>query len=351
MGICEAGHTSASDDYCDTCGLPVHPAPPAQQPVPQAGSGTQHCPHCRAVNPSDALFCEACGYDYTTGALPRQDLHAELGLTLPDSPAPLAAPVSLGVSQPADGPAGAGEASGRIAGDGSGRVTGVPGPEDGVPSPGSGVPGHEGGVPGHEGDVPGPEGGVPGQGDGVTGEDHASAVGDVPPPIGSSPSTVPSVPPGQATDAAPHDVDEPTRGRPAPRRELWVAEVWVDPDWYGVQDSPDPMPSVGLPDTVKLTDTNLIGRPSTSRGIVPDIDCGADTGCSRRQAELTADGSRWFIEDLGSANGTFLAKAAGPLPTEPLTVRTEVGSDDRIYVGAWTRIVVRKASKEEYDAL
>jgi hypothetical protein len=29
----------------------------------------------------------------------------------------------------------------------------------------------------------------------------------------------------------------------------------------------------------------------------------------------------------------------------------ELGPDDRIYVGAWTRIVVRKASKDEVDAL
>jgi len=29
------------------------------------------CPNCQAPNSPDALFCEACGYDFTTGTLPR----------------------------------------------------------------------------------------------------------------------------------------------------------------------------------------------------------------------------------------------------------------------------------------
>ena len=28
------------------------------------------CPHCSELNPSDALFCEVCGYDFTTGQVP-----------------------------------------------------------------------------------------------------------------------------------------------------------------------------------------------------------------------------------------------------------------------------------------
>ena len=29
-----------------------------------------NCPHCNELNPSDALFCEVCGYDFTTGQVP-----------------------------------------------------------------------------------------------------------------------------------------------------------------------------------------------------------------------------------------------------------------------------------------
>ena len=92
----------------------------------------------------------------------------------------------------------------------------------------------------------------------------------------------------------------------------------------------------------------LIGRESASRQIHPDIDCSTDPGVSRRHAQLTTDGSRWFVEDLQSANGTFIGAASGPLPDDPIPVgpKTEVG-DQRIYVGAWTRIVVRRATDEE----
>ena len=43
-----------------------------------------------------------------------------------------------------------------------------------------------------------------------------------------------------------------------------------------------------------------------------------------------------------------IGAASGPLPDDPIPVgpKTEVG-DQRIYVGAWTRIVVRRATDEE----
>jgi hypothetical protein len=95
----------------------------------------------------------------------------------------------------------------------------------------------------------------------------------------------------------------------------------------------------------------LVGRRSTSQNVRPDVDCGTDTGCSRRQAELTLQSGQWYVSDLDSANGTFVAPAGAPLPTEPITNRVAVGPDDRIYVGAWTRIVVRPALAGEVEAL
>lgn len=130
-----------------------------------------------------------------------------------------------------------------------------------------------------------------------------------------------------------------------------MAEVWIDPDWYQVQSSPDPMPSVGLPAITRLGQSNLVGRVSRTRGLFPEVDCGLDTGCSRQQSRLTTDGSRWYVEDLGSANGTYVGPASGPLPVTAISTRTELGPDDRIYVGAWTRIVVRKAMPDEVESL
>jgi FHA domain len=137
----------------------------------------------------------------------------------------------------------------------------------------------------------------------------------------------------------------------APAVEVeWVAEVWVDPDWYAGQDSDEPCPSPGLPMVVSLRyQSVLIGRRSQSRNIHPAIECASDVGVSRRQAQLTTDGQRWWVEDLKSSNGTFVGAASGPLPVDALRPgqRRELAEDDRIYLGAWTRIVVRRATPEE----
>jgi hypothetical protein len=147
------------------------------------------------------------------------------------------------------------------------------------------------------------------------------------------------------------DLGTPPPVPPAPQEVAdWVVERWVDPDWYEVQQSDDPCPSPGLPTVIPVTAKSvLIGRPSKSRGITPEVDCGNDTGVSRRQAQLTTDGQRWWVEDLQSSNGTFVGPNSGPLPEDPIPAgqRRELNADDRVYVGAWTRLVVRKSTPEE----
>ena len=179
MSTCPAGHDTTATDYCDVCGIAMGAAAsPADAPDPADAPASGTCPNCSAANPANALFCEACGYDFTTGSMPRP-------VTQPTPTAPLA--------------------------------------------------------------------------------DAASA--NPSPPL---------------TDA-------------------WVAEVWIDPDWYVDQKSTDPLPSPGLPLVVPLRNTSvLIGRVSRSRNITPDIDLSSDNGISRRHAQLTTDGTRWWVEDLGS---------------------------------------------------
>ena len=269
--VCPDGHTSQSTDYCDTCGLPIGPqgaadaeaavaadgtgggasaapasgAPSVTPPVtaPVAAPEGETCPNCGEVAAPLALFCEACGYDFTTGAMP---------------------------PPPAEDSA-------------------VTGGESG------------GGAP------PAP----------------------LTPPTTSSPDTAAGDGAGVAQ---------------------WVAELWIDPDWYATQASPEPCPSPGAPVIVPLAEHSLlIGRRSVSRGITPQIDVGHDTGVSRRHAQLTTDGTRWWIEDLQSSNGTYVGAAGEPLPTDPLPAgrRTEFDDGDRIYLGAWTRLVVRRAAPGE----
>ncbi len=260
---CPNGHASTASDYCDTCGVPIPAGSAATPPDPAAGGaaagasgagssldlGTgatspdpaaaaapdpQACPNCGSPHDDAALFCEACGYDFTTGTMPRP-------------PDPATAPDAVAIA-----------------------------PGDPDPAP---------------------------------------------------------LAPAIAVD--------------------WVAEVWVDPDWYAAQESEDTCPSPGLPAVVELTAKSvLIGRPSASRNIHPEIDCTGDSGVSRRQAQLTTDGQRWWVEDLQSSNGTYVGTASGPLPADPVAPgqRRELSEDDRVYVGAWTRIVVRRATPEERGA-
>jgi hypothetical protein len=219
---CPAGHESASTDYCDVCGIAMDASDTSVHPVaaPAAPVQGNTCPNCQTPNSPDALFCEACGYDFTTGSMPRP-----------------AAP---------------------------------PAPADANPAP---------------------------------------------------------------------PLDTP-----------WVAEVWIDPDWYADQQSTDPLPSPGVPLVLPLRHTSvLIGRASRSRGITPDIDLSSDSGVSRRHAQLTTDGTRWWVEDLGSSNGTYVGDTVGVLPKTAIPVgqKTEIAADGRVYLGAWSRIMVRKAAPGE----
>jgi hypothetical protein len=150
---------------------------------------------------------------------------------------------------------------------------------------------------------------------------------------------------------------DPISGRvvpPPPQRVTteWVAEVWVDPDWFTHQQAAGSCPTSGLPTVVPLRGTvQLIGRRSSSRNISPEIDCSGDGAISHRHAELSLAGERWSVKDLGSTNGTYVGDPAG-YPDDPLPPqqRRELADDERVYLGAWTRIVVRRATDAEKSA-
>lgn len=325
--VCPSGHTSESTDYCDICGSPMGPSGSGSAAPAQASASAEPkpmgvvCPNCEVMNAPGALFCEACGYDYTTGTMPRPPEPSVLDLDtpLPDVPADDAAQPVSAVETPAPRPAGG---------------SGTPDPEAAAPT------------------------GPASEADPAAAASAAAALDidtPAPQPGPTTPPPTAAVPPPAAAEAAVSS-GAPASGAGAETSGdtfEWVLEIWIDPEWYALQESPDPMPSAGLPDIIPLRKRSLlVGRPSRSRNIHPDIDCEPDTGISRRQAQLTTDGTRWFIEDLGSANGTFVAEASQGMPTDPIPTgrRYELDGDERIYLGAWTRLVLRRATPEELEA-
>ncbi|NJP07294.1 MAG: FHA domain-containing protein [Chloroflexaceae bacterium] len=62
--------------------------------------------------------------------------------------------------------------------------------------------------------------------------------------------------------------------------------------------------------TLDKTETILLGREDSKRGIRPTVDLGMfggyDAGVSRRHASIVMNQDELLLEDLGSANGTFL---------------------------------------------
>ena len=326
--VCPNGHQSEAVDFCDTCGAKIDAA--AQPAVAgtgaaaapgaggsggasTAGGSELACPHCGVENLPGSLFCEACGYDFTTGAMPRGVEPPESTTAAPD-PATAVPPGGAGNSLDLFGesPSAATPSTDPVSVAAEPVAPGPTAPDPVPTTPSPATP------------DPVPPAGAPAGG--------ASAAAAAVPAAGAAASGS-GIPPAIPLD--------------------WVAEVWIDPDWYAGQETDDPMPSPGLPTVVPLTVRSaLIGRVSASKNIHPEIDCSTDTGVSRRQAQLTTDGSRWFVEDLDSANGTFVGGAGDALPEDPIAVgpRRELDEDDRIYVGAWTRIVVRRATDEEKAA-
>ncbi len=79
-------------------------------------------------------------------------------------------------------------------------------------------------------------------------------------------------------------------------------------------------------------DEAQIGRWDADGGVFPDVDLDADdpeAKVSRRHARITRRGSEYFVEDLGSTNGTFVNRGRRLLPGDRQALR----DGDEIIVG------------------
>lgn len=130
----------------------------------------------------------------------------------------------------------------------------------------------------------------------------------------------------------------------------WSVVVEVDRDWYALKGAlaDQPCPPESSLDLRLVEPRSLVGRTSESRGVHPDVALDADTGVSRRHAQLVVEADQLTVVDLSSTNGTYVLPA-GEVPTaatEPLVpgVPAVLRPGDRIYLGAWTRLTVRARS-------
>jgi len=145
---------------------------------------------------------------------------------------------------------------------------------------------------------------------------------------------------------------------PASADGTWWAVVTADRDYF------DRVVSVGGPEAAAISfppycperrfslgtsrpgEEKQIGRHSASRGIDPAIDLTgppADPGVSRLHAALIgqADGG-WAVLDPGSENGTLVNDRE-----IPVGVPVPLHDGDRLHLGAWTSITIRRGDKPQ----
>ena len=143
----------------------------------------------------------------------------------------------------------------------------------------------------------------------------------------------------------------PVAAAPAAPTPL-AAIVHADQDYYTAQvergdivESEFPFPKYTSERRFALGgDRVRIGRASTSRGIVVEIDLTGpplDPAVSHLHAQLLrAQDGTWSVVDLNSANGTRINGAEDPIPAE---TEVPVKAGDRIHVGVWTTLTLEEA--------
>ena len=285
MAVCPNGHDSASDDFCDICGMRIggSPSPAAAGPA----SAAEPCPRCGTAR--SGQFCESCGYNF---AGPR---------FTPSAPPAAAPPAPRGYSQPTP------------------SSTPSPGP---TPSPDSG------GYSSRQPPPPAPP------------LQQPSSAHTIPPTPAASP--VPSGPP------PPREASPSASSFPYPLA-TWTAVVGADRAYYeqvqaasGAEGATVAFPSYCAERRFQLVGNQMrIGRRSVSRGLSPEIDLTgppADPGISRLHAVLVAtpDGG-WAVLDPGSANGTLVNGSEIGVGDQ-----VTLHDGDRINLGAWTAITVHR---------
>ncbi|MFC7220221.1 FHA domain-containing protein [Streptomyces polyrhachis] len=317
MATCQNGHTSATEDWCEVCGIrmasgagaPVPPPPgsgygfPGGPEAAQPPRHTELCPQCRTPREALAPFCEECRYNFLT-----------------HSP-----------------------------------TTFVPtGPPPGANGGAGGYPGQQGGqYPGHQGGGYAPQHQQHQQHQQQPEPQHSSFSGQPDPrsPGGAGDFLLSPPPAAGGYPPDPYARDPYAQDPYAQAPPGWVAVVAPDREYFTAMMSrsgPDAsglnLPAYSPEQQLPLRGPQVtIGRRRQSTGESPDIDLARapeDPGVSHNHAMLVEqpDGS-WAVVDQNSTNGTTVNGEADPIPPY-VPVRLQEG--DRVHVGAWTTIRIQR---------
>ena len=129
----------------------------------------------------------------------------------------------------------------------------------------------------------------------------------------------------------------------------WSVDVAVDAGWYALKGALADQPCPPESSTHITIDgqTALVGRTSPGREILPQVPLDDDTGVSRRHAQLVVDGDQLTVVDLSSTNGTYVVtldeEPTDATPSLVAGVPRELHDGDSVYVGAWSRLTVRRS--------
>ncbi|MEE4542046.1 FHA domain-containing protein [Streptomyces sp. V4-01] len=390
MPMCPNGHQSGTDDWCEICGMrmaapsstygsrppssasssstsPSSAPPSSPSPPGYGGSGyeadpaavAEVCPQCGTPREGAALFCEECRYNFRTHS-------------------PTVAPTGPGGPGAPGGPPPSPTAPGfppyqRYESQRS-RPSQINRPAEPVPSESVTVTSGSGDFlldpPSRPVQPVQPAAGT---------SAHSAPPAAPPPSHTVAPPVAPATATGLAGPAAPaadpltSPLPSPAQGGAGPAgagagtsvagpdsaglsgpvsRTAWVAVIAADREYFTAMMArsgpeaeglyfPAFSPEVRLP----LTGNQItIGRRRHSTGEAPDIDLARapeDPGVSHQHAVLVRQpDDTWAVVDQDSTNGTTVN-----LGEDPIRPYTPVPLDegDRVHVGAWTTITLRRA--------
>lgn len=332
MPTCPNGHQSASDDWCEVCGHRMA-APTGTPAAPSYGYGyppstgeptaqAELCPQCRTPREAMAPFCEECRYNFLTRS----------------------ATSSYAPSNSPDSGTGAG----------AGAVPPPPPPPPAPPQPVFSQDHFE-----YQGSRPSR---VNRPAEPLQGEDDWL----LPPPSQErqqpaqpvqqeyqQPPQYQQQPPPQPEYQQPQPVQQqsPPPFPPQNGTASWSATIGPDRSYFmammqrsGPEAAGLNLPAYSPEQHLPLAGGQItIGRRRASTGESPDIDLSVppeDPGVSHQHAVLVQQPDlSWAVVDQNSTNGTTIN--GGEEPIQPY-VPVPLADGDRVHVGAWTTITVRR---------